>query len=191
MDSDPTIIHWLRKTRALSEQLMVDPSDVYSTLIDRGYTEERPKATISVDQAVAMVSSVFRPEETLATHEVLRRFRSHKDAKSVTTAPSTYVRLILSRHSGSKGKRRFRRVVRGGYRLELSNAELRVAILSELRDQRQFVGSRRIMEMFEVPYDRLADILTPLVNKGEVISKLNASTQNRSWCLPQYSNIAR
>jgi len=187
MDMDQTIVLWLRRTKILADWLMVDPADVYSTLVERGYTEERARATITADQSVALVASIFRPEETLTLYEITRRVEKHKEL-APTKNLDHYVRLILSRHSDGKGKRRFRRVIRGGYRLQLSTPELRSAITRELRDQRQFVGSKRLMEMFEVSYESLVDVLAPLVKSREVVSITNSRTQSRDWSLPQYAD---
>lgn len=188
--TDRTIALWLRKTQALADLLMVDPVDVYSTLVERGYTEDRQRQTLSIDQAVVMVASVFRSEEVLPVSEVTRRVEKHEDFATVAkNDASRYVRAILSRHSGEFGKKRFLRVMRGGYRLQLNNHELRSAIVSELRQQRQFVGSRRLTELFGVPYDRIVEVLAPLASKGEVVSRVNSATQARDWCLERYAEV--
>jgi hypothetical protein len=190
-DNDPYISSWIRKTEALAERLMVPPSEVYETLIERGYTAGRGRKTVPTDTSVSFVGSLFRPEEILPVYEVTQRFENHPDRPSSSDNYQRYVKQILVRNCDDRGKRRFRRVGHGAYRLLLTNPELRAAILEELSAQRAYVGSRRLMELFDVSHDRLLEVLGPLVAQNRVVSRHNSTTNNRDWCLVRYAGVFR
>lgn len=185
--NDRDIAAWIRKAEVLSERLGVPPSEVYEALIERGYSTKR--STVPRQEAVAFVAALFRPEEILPVPEVTRRFTQDPKRVVQTKDPQGYIKALLSRNADERGLRRFRRVGHGAYRLQLSNAELRVALMQELSTQRTFVGSRRLMEMFDVSHDRLLEVLGPLVSRGSVVSRPNTTTQSRDWCLQRYAEV--
>jgi len=185
---DQTIIKWIRKTEALAENLMVDPADVYTTLIERGYSRESKRTTLPTDRSVQGIASVFRPEEVLSIDAITKRFTENTEFDSYyTDNPNHYIRLMLSRHAGDHGLRRFKKVARGKYRLALGAQELRLAILDELKSQKTFVSARRLIELFDVPYTRIVDTLSSLVEKGELVTRVNATTDSKEWCLSGYT----
>jgi hypothetical protein len=189
-DQDILLNAYIRKTEALAQRLCVAPGEVYDTLVERGYTGQRLRHTVPTDESVALVASLFRPEEVLPVFIVSDRFDAHANRKAVESTDSQrYVKEVLCRNCGEQGKRRFRRVTRGNYRLQLSDAELRAAIIGELTTQRMFVGSRRLMELFDVSHDRLLQVLGPLVSQGRIVSKPNGLTRNRDWCLDLYAKL--
>jgi hypothetical protein len=190
-NDDRYIAAWIRKAEALAERLMVPPAEVYETLIERGYTGDRVRNTVSVETAVAFIGSLFRPEEILPVYEVALRFENHPKRPTTPANLQRYVKQVLLRNCGERGKRRFRRVKHGAYRLQLSNPELRVAVLDELAAQRAFVGSRRLMELFDVSHERLLEVLGPLVGQNRVVSRPNSTTKNRDWCLLRYAEVFR
>ena len=188
-DDTRIIAAWIRKTDALAERLGVPPADVYETLTDLGYTGERKRFTMSTKDTVAFISSLFRPAEILSIPELTIRFTSRDGVKATPPVLERYITAILSRNEGEKGCRRFRRVRKGAYRLQLSNAELRVSALEEMANQRAFVSSKRFMELFDISYDRLFEVLKPLSQQGRVISRPNSTTGSRDWCLQKYAGL--
>lgn len=189
MSQDQAITAWIRKAEILAEQLMVDPSEVYDALVQRGYTGRKPRNSLPVDTSVAIISSLFSAEEILTISEVTSRYLKQKSQPIRTTNPNRYIRVVLARNSNENGKRRFRRVKAGAYRLILSNAELRQALLKELEAQRVFVGSRRLMEMFDISYERLKEALGPMAQRNLVTSRPNSTTKSRDWCLTKYAEV--
>jgi hypothetical protein len=189
VSQDQAITAWIRKAEILAEQLMVDPSEVYDALVQRGYTGRKPRNSLPVDTSVALISSLFSAEEILTISEVTSRYLKQKSQPIRTTNPNRYIRVVLARNSNENGKRRFRRVKAGAYRLILSNAELRLALLKELEAQRVFVGSRRLMEMFDISYERLKEALGPMAQRNLVTSRPNSTTKSRDWCLTKYAEV--
>jgi hypothetical protein len=168
---------------------MVSPSEVYDTLIERGYSGNRLRETVPADRVVSFVSSLFRPEEVLDIPEVVLRYENHPDSPAQSENLTRYIKQILTRNCDEKGLRRFRRVRHGAYRLQLSNPELRAAMLEELATQRTFVSSKRLMELFDVSYERLHEILVPI--KDKVVSRMNETTESRDWCMVKYAAVFR
>jgi hypothetical protein len=187
MDNDAHIAAWIRRTEALAERLMVPPAEVYETLIERGYTGNRLRETVPVDRIVSFVAALFRPEEVLGTPEVVLRYQSKPNPTTHSDNLQRYIKQILVRNCDDRGLRRFKRVRHGVYRLQLSNPELRAAMLDELTSQRAFVSSKRLMELFDVSYERLHEVLVPI--KDKVVSCMNETTKSRDWCMTKYARI--
>lgn len=178
----------MKKGLELSKQFGVEPAGLYTWGVERGF--ETDTLTLSTDQILQVLVSLFRADEVISLKEVVYRLEQHDLFELIGTKDTyQYVRRMLARHTGDKGRQRFTRLKWGTYRLQLSPAELRAAILSELTEQKGFVGSRRLLELFDISYPELVDVMTPLTNSGKVASRLNATTENRDWCLSRYADL--
>lgn len=187
MEEDKAISAWIRRTERLADRLAVNPSEVYDALIERGYTGSTARTTIPTAETITVLASLFRPEELLSCAEVISRYLRLDNQPLRSINPPRYIKEVLSRHSNGRGKNRFRKTKLGVYRLNPSNHELRAACLEELSSQKGFVGSRRLMEMFDISYERLKEVLGPPSQQGRVVSRPNMITKARDWALAQYA----